>query len=200
MFIFREGEGREKERERHINVWLPLTCSLPGTWPATQACALTGTSDPLVHRPAFNPLSRTSSGINFPFSTTFTISHTFQYVIFSFSFVSRYFLIYFVVSPLTHCHSCGYVMVSYCGFWSLTLLINSQHYASFSVLYWSLVYLLLEISIQFFCPFFNWIDFFFFMSYTIYSRYKFFIRHIHWECFLQSVPCRWIFLMASYKE
>ena len=33
-----------------------------GTWPATQACALTGnrTSDPLLHSPAFNPLSHTS--------------------------------------------------------------------------------------------------------------------------------------------
>ena len=35
---------------------------LPGTRPATQACALTGngTSSPLVRRPAFNPLSHTS--------------------------------------------------------------------------------------------------------------------------------------------
>ena len=34
------------------------------TWPATQACALTGnqTSNPLVHRPALNPLSYTSQG------------------------------------------------------------------------------------------------------------------------------------------
>ena len=36
----------------------------PGTWPATQACALTGnwTSDPLVRRPALSPLSHTSQG------------------------------------------------------------------------------------------------------------------------------------------
>ena len=42
------GEGREKERERNINVWLPLMCPQLGTWPATQACALTGnrTGDP----------------------------------------------------------------------------------------------------------------------------------------------------------
>ena len=35
-----------------------------GTWPATQACALTGiqTGDPLGHRPAINPLSYTSQG------------------------------------------------------------------------------------------------------------------------------------------
>ena len=36
------GEGREKERERNISVWLTLTCSLLDTWPATQASALTG--------------------------------------------------------------------------------------------------------------------------------------------------------------
>ena len=42
------GEGREKERERNINVWLPLICPLLGTWPTTLACALTGnrTEDP----------------------------------------------------------------------------------------------------------------------------------------------------------
>ena len=41
------------ERERNINVWLPLMRPLLGTWPATQACALSGkqTSDPLVLRP-----------------------------------------------------------------------------------------------------------------------------------------------------
>ena len=48
--------------EKNINVWLPLTHSLLGTWPATQACALTGnqTSDPLIHRLALNLLSHTS--------------------------------------------------------------------------------------------------------------------------------------------
>ena len=64
-FLFSDrGEGREKEAERNINVWLPLVRSLLGTWPATQACALTGnrTGDPLVRSPAFNPLSHTSQG------------------------------------------------------------------------------------------------------------------------------------------
>ena len=58
------GERREKEKERNISVWLPLVCLLLGTWPATQARALTGnqTSDPLVHRSAVNPLSHTSQG------------------------------------------------------------------------------------------------------------------------------------------
>ena len=52
LFLERR-EGREKERERNINVWLPLICSLLRTWPATQACALTGnrTSDPSDRRP-----------------------------------------------------------------------------------------------------------------------------------------------------
>ena len=41
LFIFRD-RGREGERERNINVWLPLTWAQLGTWPATQAYALTG--------------------------------------------------------------------------------------------------------------------------------------------------------------
>ena len=51
LFIFRE-RGREGEREGNIAVWSPLTCPLLVTWPAAQACALTGdpTSDPLVRR------------------------------------------------------------------------------------------------------------------------------------------------------
>ena len=59
--FFREGKGESKRCERNINVWLPLVHSPLGTWPATQACALTGnrTGDPLVHRPALNPLSYT---------------------------------------------------------------------------------------------------------------------------------------------
>ena len=57
-------EGREKDRERNINVWLPLAHSLLRAWPTTQACALTGnrTSYPFVHRLVFNPLSHTGQG------------------------------------------------------------------------------------------------------------------------------------------
>ena len=65
FYLFLERwESREKERERNINMWLPLTHPLLGTWPATQACVLTGnpTRDPLFHRPALNPLSHTSQG------------------------------------------------------------------------------------------------------------------------------------------
>ena len=42
LFIFRLGGGKEKERERNINVWWPLAHPLLGTWPATKASALTG--------------------------------------------------------------------------------------------------------------------------------------------------------------
>ena len=41
MYLFSErGGGREKERERNINL-LPLARLQWGTWPTTQACALT---------------------------------------------------------------------------------------------------------------------------------------------------------------
>ena len=54
----------QKERERNISVWLPLTWPPLGTWPTTQACALTRnrTGDLLLHSPEFNPLSHTSHG------------------------------------------------------------------------------------------------------------------------------------------
>ena len=64
LFLDR-GEGREKERERKNNVLLPLMLTLMGTRPATHACALTGnrTSNPLVYKPALNPLSHMSQGL-----------------------------------------------------------------------------------------------------------------------------------------
>ena len=65
IYLFLErGDRRKKEGERNINVWLPLTHPLLGTWPAIQACTLTGnqTGDPLVRRPALSPLSHTSQG------------------------------------------------------------------------------------------------------------------------------------------
>ena len=67
LFIYfqREGEGKEKDRERNINVWLPITHPFLGTWPATQACVLTGNQmdDPLIHRPELSPLSYTSRAV-----------------------------------------------------------------------------------------------------------------------------------------
>ena len=49
--------------ERYIN-WLPVTQPQPGTWPATQACALIGnqTGNPLLCRPVPNPQGHTSQG------------------------------------------------------------------------------------------------------------------------------------------
>ena len=43
--LLERGEGSEKETERNINVWLHVVRPLLGTWPATQACALTGASN-----------------------------------------------------------------------------------------------------------------------------------------------------------
>ena len=50
IYLFLDGKRREKERERNINVWLPLACPLLGTWLSTEAGALAGnqTGDPLV--------------------------------------------------------------------------------------------------------------------------------------------------------
>ena len=63
LFLATE-EGREKERERNINAWLPLKHPLLGSWPTTQACALIGnqTRNPSVHRPALNQRSYTIQG------------------------------------------------------------------------------------------------------------------------------------------
>ena len=68
IYLFLEkGEGKEKEG--NINVWLLLMCPLLGSWPATQACALTGnrTDNPMVYRPVLSLLSSTSQGttVNF---------------------------------------------------------------------------------------------------------------------------------------
>ena len=73
--LLERGKGREKERERNINVstliWLPLIRPQLKTWPATQACALTGnrTNDLLVHRLALSPLNHTrkDAGLNLLF-------------------------------------------------------------------------------------------------------------------------------------
>ena len=42
LFIFREGKGEKKRGKKNIGVWLPLKHPLLETWPAAQACALTG--------------------------------------------------------------------------------------------------------------------------------------------------------------
>ena len=65
IYLFLE-RGREGERERNVNVWLPLLRSQLGIRPGTHACALTGcwTCSPLVLRLVLNPLSNTSQGKN----------------------------------------------------------------------------------------------------------------------------------------
>ena len=43
IYLFLErGEGREKESERNISVWLPPVHPQPVTWPTTWARDLTG--------------------------------------------------------------------------------------------------------------------------------------------------------------
>ena len=45
LFTFKQRRrqgGREEERKRYLSVGLSLVHPSPGTWPATQACALTG--------------------------------------------------------------------------------------------------------------------------------------------------------------
>ena len=63
IYLFLErGEERENERERNINMWLPLACPPAGNLAHNQACALTGNriGDPLGHRLVLNPLNHTS--------------------------------------------------------------------------------------------------------------------------------------------
>ena len=78
----KEGErGRETSMWKRYIYWLSLTHPQLGTWPATQACALSGnwTSDLLVHRSALNPLNQTSQGWRFFCLFVFLIySHLFN--------------------------------------------------------------------------------------------------------------------------
>ena len=71
-FLERE-EGREEERESNINVWLPLTCPLLGTWRVTETWTLTRnwTSDPWLYSLVLNPLSHTSQGCMWLFKANF---------------------------------------------------------------------------------------------------------------------------------
>ena len=70
FFSFREKVREGKERERNINVRLPLIHPLLGIWLVTQACTLNGcdTIYPLVLRLALNPLSHSSQGSFLPSS------------------------------------------------------------------------------------------------------------------------------------
>ena len=69
IYFLREGKGGREGRiewERNIDQLL-LTHPQLGTWPASQACTLTGnqTYNLPVRRPALNPLSHTSQGSQF---------------------------------------------------------------------------------------------------------------------------------------
>ena len=71
IYLFLErGREREREGEKHQCVVASGVHPLQGTWPTTQACALTGNraGDTLVHRPVLNPLSYTGHGANFVIS------------------------------------------------------------------------------------------------------------------------------------
>ena len=64
LFIYfqREKKGGRKKHQHVVASWVSPPSE---TQPATQACALTGnwTGDPLVRRPALNPLSHTNQGL-----------------------------------------------------------------------------------------------------------------------------------------
>ena len=72
LFLERGREG-EREVDKHQSEVASCTSPILGTWPATQAYALTGnqTSDPSVCRLALNLLSHTSQGY-------LTYFHSFQ--------------------------------------------------------------------------------------------------------------------------
>ena len=65
LFIFRQ-RGREGETERNNSVWLLPMHPLLGTWPATQACALTG-------NPTGDPLARSLGSVSYTHLTLPTI-------------------------------------------------------------------------------------------------------------------------------
>ena len=69
IYFLERGVGKEKERERNINVWLPLMFPQMGNWPTTQVCALTGNpiSNHLVYKPMLNPMIYTTQGCTLVF-------------------------------------------------------------------------------------------------------------------------------------
>ena len=92
--------------ERNIS-WLPLTCPQLGTWPATQACALTGnrTSDLSVCRLALNPLSHTSQGWIVQFFIGALESAISQVVVQPALPCSKFFFMYPLQSPVATLNS-----------------------------------------------------------------------------------------------
>ena len=129
IFLFLErGEGREKERERNISVWekhqLVASCTpQPGTWPTTQASALTGnqSGDLSVCRTSPNPLSSASQG-------RFFICSRFK------SFIREWF------ANISSQSSCLFILVTGslpCS--SITVLIMTRSKLSFFFLLWMML-------------------------------------------------------------
>ena len=116
IYFFREGKGGRK-RERNINVWLLLSRPLLGTWPVTQACALTGnrTSDPLICRLALNPLSHTSQGIFLYVKLTMhSWNKSHLVMVYNFSLcVARFGLL---IACWTFLHFCHFLVMHFFGF------------------------------------------------------------------------------------
>ena len=73
--------GREMSMCKRYIKWLPLACPQLGTWPETQAPALTRnqTSDLSVHRLVLNPLRHPSQGrfilLTCHFNRSFVLPH-----------------------------------------------------------------------------------------------------------------------------
>ena len=63
---FREREGRGRETETSMfkrnTDWLPLTCTQPGIWPVTHACALESNRRPFSLQYDTQPLNHASQG------------------------------------------------------------------------------------------------------------------------------------------
>ena len=109
IYLFLERrKGRKKEREKNVNVWLPFAQPPLGTWPVTQACALTGnwTGEPLVCRLVLNPLSHTSQSYsNFFIPITHLTIQTLE--------ISLYFYCHFLKLDLTFYLSGNYFNILY---------------------------------------------------------------------------------------
>ena len=103
--------------ERYINQ-LPLAYPQLGTRPATQTCALVGnrTDDPVVRRPALNPLSHTSHGCFWFLNWLFWLCEEAKHV-YLLLHLGRWFLksesaSYFLLVRLCHLVSGGRVAIS----------------------------------------------------------------------------------------
>ena len=107
--------------ERNIRQ-LSLTCPQLGTWPAAQACALTGSrsSKLSVHRPVLNPLSHTSQGWE-DFSLLFFSCFVYYYFVLLLGTISGFIDFLFVCFVFLNCTHLYYFLSSDCFGFSLCL-------------------------------------------------------------------------------